>query len=1428
MTFFQRAFKSPPHSFFRLLGLLALGVPSVFSASLTWQGDLGTAAWGAGVAGTDTNWTNNALPVNGDSLIFSLPQAGVANLSVINDLNGLVLGGTNAISFVNDGGTDTGFSLSGNAVTLGGNITSSGTTGVHAHLISFDLLLNGTRTVTTVQNTTISIEGQINESGGAYGLVKAGAGTLVLSGLSSFSGASSINQGVLSVNSIADTGTASALGAGGQVNIGSGTATGGALTYTGAEASTNRAVNLAATTTGGATINSSGSGALVFTGVFTNAGSGAKTLTLGGISLSNNEIQSLISNGAAGGTLSITKTNAATWLLTNPSNSFTGLVSISQGILSATSIANSGLESALGAGSQINLGSGNQTGTLVYTGPAASTNRTFNLASTGGGGGAITSDGSGPLTLTGNVVNAAVSGTKTLTLGGSALNNEIQGLISNGDGSAVLAVTKNNSTGSWILSNDANSFSGVLTVQRGTLRVTSLGAKGVVSAAGAGTALHFGTGAQSGLLNYTGAGVVTDRDISLVVGANTGSGTISNNGSGALVFTGLFSNQGSAGTKVFTLGGANADANEFQSLISDGGLGGIVAFTKADAGSWTLANPANTFTGNVTVNNGVLRVASIADAGTASALGAGAALNFGSGANTGTLAYTGEETSVNRSINLVSTGAGGGAIHNNGTNGGLILNGVFTNLGTTGSKTLTLGGTNTDANQFQSLISNGSAGGILALAKSGEGSWALTSQNTYSGGTTLSAGTLNLNHGGSEGTSSAIGTGTLTITGGALGNSSGAAVVLSTNNTVAINGDFSFVGGNDLSLGGGIATIGNANRAITLDSSATLTLGELRWNSVNGARILTVDQGAGSGGRLVLAGFQLNVNADTVARNRALSGSAQVEISGVISNGNSFANGLVYSGTGTLTLSAANTYSGITTVNLGTLKLGHAGALTTSSGLTVNSGAVDVHGFAASIAGGLTLGAATTSVGGLTAALIDSASGGAFTLNGNVAYNTGSAGFHNGQATVSANLDLGGADRVFTVNDSSAATVDLLVSGFISGSSGITKAGNGTLRLTAANTFTGQALLNNGIIQAGRLGNIGDEGALGTGNLNAAAGIIRLGFQASAGALEYIGGGESTNRRIQIGGGANVAHTGGASLLSNGTGPLVFTAANFNSPVNTGTGTAGPGRVLTLGGGNTGANTIQGVIANNLQTLNPLVALVKQDGGTWILQGSNTYGGGTQVTGGTLLVNNAAGSATGTGSVTVGIGARLGGSGTAGSLTSGATFTLADGATLFAGQHGVLDAQTLDLQAAGGFTLAGTIELDILGGGSSGVLNGQAGNADQLVFSGGSIDLTGSWLKISSSLPVNSGTWVEGSAWRLFDWAGLTGNFDNLPTSGLQQGNPADLPDLSPLGLSWDWSQLYSSGTLSIVLVPEPSRALLVLSGAMVLVLRRRRAFPAT
>ena len=130
--------------------------------------------------------------------------------------------------------------------------------------------------------------------------------------------------------------------------------------------------------------------------------------------------------------------------------------------------------------------------------------------------------------------------------------------------------------------------------------------------------------------------------------------------------------------------------------------------------------------------------------------------------------------------------------------------------------------------------------------------------------------------------------------------------------------------------------------------------------------------------------------------------------------------------------------------------------------------------------------------------------------------------------------------------------------------------------------------------------------------------------------MQYTGAATSSDRSFTIG-------TGGATLDASGTGAVTF--SNPSAPVFSEPNQA---RTITLTGVNTGSNTLATLLSDNGTGA---TTLLKGGTGTWAINGANTYTGGTTITGGTLKVNNATASGTGTGAVTVGSGAALGGFG---------------------------------------------------------------------------------------------------------------------------------------------------------------------------------------
>lgn len=163
--------------------------------TITWDGET-DANWA-----TATNWVDDVAPVSLDELIFT----GTANTATNNDF----AAGTEfaGISLTNTADTES-FSLGGNSIILGGNITqSSAASGSISDTISLDMELNGDRTVNSGTDHNLEISGIISEDGSARGLNKSGAGTLTLSAANTYTGVTSITGGILTVTDSAALGT---------------------------------------------------------------------------------------------------------------------------------------------------------------------------------------------------------------------------------------------------------------------------------------------------------------------------------------------------------------------------------------------------------------------------------------------------------------------------------------------------------------------------------------------------------------------------------------------------------------------------------------------------------------------------------------------------------------------------------------------------------------------------------------------------------------------------------------------------------------------------------------------------------------------------------------------------------------------------------------------------------------------------------------------------------------------------------------------------------------------------------------------------------------------------------------------------------------------------------------------------------------------
>lgn len=257
---------------------------------------------------------------------------------------------------------------------------------------------------------------------------------------------------------------------------------------------------------------------------------------------------------------------------------------------------------------------------------------------------------------------------------------------------------------------------------------------------------------------------------------------------------------------------------------------------------------------------------------------------------------------------------------------------------------------------------------------------------------------------------------------------------------------------------------------------------------------------------------------------------------------------------------------------------------------------------------------------------------------------------------------------------------------------------------------------------------------------------------------------------------------------------------------------------LTLGGSaplisvSTGTATITSVLAGSS-------GFEKTGSGTRVLGSANTASGPVSVSAGTLALKNTTGSATGTGSVTV-TGGTILGTGRVSPAPNGSVI-LGGAAIVSVGDADDTSGKTLVFTPASGtmsttFQSGSVLEVDLFTGAGSGDNSGIGTAADALQW-GGTLALQSN-VKLRVNNPNGMTTFAEGDSWKVLDWT----TFGGSAPAGTFDASMLELPTLSGL-LAWDTSMLYTAGTIGIIQVPEPSRAVLMLLGTMGLMARRRR-----
>jgi len=1089
-----------------------------------------------------------------------------------------------------------------------------------------------------------------------------------------------------------------------------------------------------------------------------------------------------------------------------------------------------------------------------------------------------------------NVVNSTIDLTTSVTPAAVSFNNTAINytLSGSGDIGGPTGLTKSG-TGSLTITN-ANTFTGNTVISGGYIEMQNAAALGTTVGSitvgnGAALRLSGGTAVGAKATSLTGDGISSTGALRNVSGNNSFAGAITltgntriNSDAGLLTLSGGITN----GANNLTLGGAG-------DITESGVIGsGAGTLTVDGTGTVTLSNAANTYTGQTFIKNGTLSVPNIGSVGVAGGLGAPAiteaTIAIGDGANTGTLKWTGSSgESTDRVIDLAGT-TGGAVLDASGSGSNVLTLATAMTFSGLGNKTLTLtgtGGSTGTPNVITGAIGDPS-GFATNLLKTGTGVWRLDGSNTYTGTTTINAGTLlfganqtlaGVTLGGAAGASATLGLGSTSIatlsgnvTFDATNNPLGASITGSGSATMDLDaaartftvGSSSNSGGADLTISAVIADAATGGSLVKAGAGTLVLTGVNTYagaTTVNGG-VLSVNPAA-LGSTLTInvgttASAELNLYADGSATPVTLASGANLNVGGASTNG--------YLG---FNLSGASSSDAITLAGGGVLTIGNAGgiinaravsALTGSSYLLLDrtniGGSIPINTtngfFLGALPGGYSYSLDNTTVGQLSLTVGSAAAGpyywtglrttdswaelGSGGATSNWATNqlgTLDAGATPGAITVIFSGDNAGAGAINTTLDQAYSITGLQFIGNTPATGNVSiapGAGRGTLTLGSGgiDIQTGASSTSTTISAPVILGAAQSWGVTDSGQTLTVSGVVsgngNLLTKTGAGTLvlsgvnTFDGGTSITGGTVQIaadtglGATSGAAAINGATLQLTGTGNSVTTTRNFNL--------GSTGATITVDG--TNVYTLNGTLAN-ITTLGTLAA---NGTGTLALLGTNTYDGGTTLSGGgTVRVNTVNG--LGSGALTINAGAlrvsgtysdgrnvTLGNAASAISVDAGQTLTIANTASTK-----VTGAGQLNASGAGTLVLDDTALVNdytgptvVTGGGIVQIASNTAlGNTSGTVtLNNGTLSLTGPGSTSVTtarnfSLGSTGGTITVGAS----DTYTLNGALSNLTTLGKLTANGAGILQLFGTntydgGTTIGASALVNTGTVQV------------------------------
>ncbi|QOV89751.1 autotransporter-associated beta strand repeat-containing protein [Humisphaera borealis] len=979
-------------------GAVTISAPLVASntsaASQTWNVD-GTGANGSSLTlnGVVTFTANVIKTGSGTLTLGNAGNSGAGNFTLT--------GGTLAVSAT--GNVPTGVFTIGTGTTInntgGGTVAFSNSSYVWNGDFtqsgqSLDLgagpVTLGLNTQVTVATNTLTVGGAIGDGGNNRSLTKAGAGTLVLGGTNTYTGATSVTAGTVSLTGALTGGGAISTSGTGVLSQTSTGVISGASTITQGSSGTsvmagnNTHAGLTSVTAGVLTLSGNNSGA-----------SGGVTLTAGQLNINNN-------NALGTGTLTL---NGGT--IDNTSG---GPVVVPAGLVPTQIWSNTATVAFVGSNT-LNLGTGAVAlGTDATTGTFTLTNNSLLVGTSLTVGGSI------------SAIAGGTAGVKTLTIAGPG-STALTGSITKGSASNVVVTVT--SPGTTTLSGAASSIQ-TINIDGGATSIVDLGAGNLTITNGGTNGFRSSTG---GTINATGGGKIILGSDLLDNGTNDG--------------TTLTVNAGITGPFTFEIYGGSATNT------------GV-----------TVLTAQNTFTGNVQINGGNLRVSNIGNTGSlTSNLGqgtiiqSGAAVLAGSTVTTGKLIYTGVGETTNRVLTMSGAGF---AIEQAATSGHLVFIAPVS-VTNTAAKNLFLLGSTAGTAEIAGVIPNNTA--ATSITKLGSGTWTLSGANTYTGTTNVNEGTLVLS-GRGTGTPGIVSvstlpglSATLNITAGtyAFGaarmNVGNAATTAATGTVNQSGGAISFTGSDQLLVGQG--TVGNTG-IYNLSGGSITTAAAAGRGVILGVNSNPTPGPTSGGGTFNLSGTgALNMTAASGGGGNAI---LQIGRSDAVANN---------------TTNVFNQTGG--TASVGILAMGGAAAGSTgvSSTLNLTGGTFLANSFTLLAAGGTNT--AVINIGGTAQVTLP-----AFPTNAKGVGSTATITFDSGTGSLSplaasatympagtfnnAYLTANGAK--FNVGTGNDITIGQVLQDAVSPAAAgtLTKQGTGMLTLTGANTYTGQTTITAGTL----------------------------------------------------------------------------------------------------------------------------------------------------------------------------------------------------------------------------------------------------------------------------------------------------------------------------------------------------------------------------